>query len=832
MASQYPPKKNTAFTLDFTLYKNDGTVIANPGTITKKVSIDGGDVADIAASVTEENTTYGQCSLVLSADEMNGDRIWVQIKDDTTGCVPLTIVLNTVANTLDDGVNVRAISGDTGAADNLESYCDGTTPIPANVTQVSGDSAAADNLESYCDGTTPIPANATQVSGDTTAADNLEAAYDGTGYAGGTIKQDVNVASMATDSLTAAALKDDALAEIGVEVDEHVDYYMTLYGLNHLIKDAVVGADVGDNSIIARLVSKSATADWDTYSNQTDSLEAIRDRGDLSWLTGSGAAADLYYVPDSATRTVGDDDGGVLADMATVNGTSFVTGEVTTTTLLEVLLGFTIEATANPASLKVWGYYSGGAGHYISVQAKDAVSGTWETLGTMPTGAAVQLYTFGLLPNHKATLTGVVEIRFLHSPPGTGITSHALYLDKVEVTAQSAASLDAAAVWAYESRELTEAADANLVAIGGVTLASGNAELYLKHLNVNNSNGDGITIEGTHNGISAIGGTGHAGIEASGDAAGINAFGNDYGVNAEGMNSDGSGMRLNGGASGDDLLLAGSDAPTVASVIWDALRNEHTADGTYGDVAEWASVGGGATAEDVWGYTTRALTDKSGFSPSAADNATAVWASGTRTLTSFGSLVADVATAVWGAATRTLSAFGFGVTVATNSDKTGYSGVATNMITQPPSAEDVAAAVWDEERVAHTDEGSYGAVSEWASAGGLDAAGVRLAIGMAEANLDTQLGEIAGYLNSEVADILSIVQKMDSTLELDGMVYRFTTNAMENAPSGGAEFVAKVLSANVEVDVDNSTITWMDKDTQEILVQKVYDNSGNLSEVP
>jgi len=40
---------------------------------------------------------------------------------------------------------------------------------------------------------------------------------------------------------------------------------------------------------------------------------------------------------------------------------------------------------------------------------------------------------------------------------------------------------------------------------------------------------------------------------------------------------------------------------------------------------------------------------------SAASIATAVWASGTRTLTSFGTLVADVATAVWTAGTRTLT---------------------------------------------------------------------------------------------------------------------------------------------------------------------------------
>ncbi len=47
---------------------------------------------------------------------------------------------------------------------------------------------------------------------------------------------------------------------------------------------------------------------------------------------------------------------------------------------------------------------------------------------------------------------------------------------------------------------------------------------------------------------------------------------------------------------------------------------------------------------------------------------TSVWASATRTLSSFGTLVADVATAVWAAAARTLTAFGF--TVSTNANAT------------------------------------------------------------------------------------------------------------------------------------------------------------------
>lgn len=59
-------------------------------------------------------------------------------------------------------------------------------------------------------------------------------------------------------------------------------------GLDHLVAATVTGTDIVDNSIIARLVSKSATADWDSYAHTTDSLEALRDRGDAAWTTATG----------------------------------------------------------------------------------------------------------------------------------------------------------------------------------------------------------------------------------------------------------------------------------------------------------------------------------------------------------------------------------------------------------------------------------------------------------------------------------------------------------------------------------------------------------------
>ena len=158
MASQYPPKKNTAFTLFLTLYKNDGTVIANPGTYTKKVSIDGGAVADITASVTEEDTTYGQLSVALANTEMNGDAIWIYIKDDTTGCVPFTCTLYTSSYLNDDiGADVAAVHVHAGAADAAVTHTDyGNAKLvrsttPANTLTVGSDHMADVNVQKIND---------------------------------------------------------------------------------------------------------------------------------------------------------------------------------------------------------------------------------------------------------------------------------------------------------------------------------------------------------------------------------------------------------------------------------------------------------------------------------------------------------------------------------------------------------------------------------------------------------------------------------------------------------------------------------------------------------
>jgi len=62
------------------------------------------------------------------------------------------------------------------------------------------------------------------------------------------------------------------------EVQSEAADALVAVGLDHLVGVAVVGADVIDNSIIAKLVAKGATADFDTFVNTTDSLEAARDK--------------------------------------------------------------------------------------------------------------------------------------------------------------------------------------------------------------------------------------------------------------------------------------------------------------------------------------------------------------------------------------------------------------------------------------------------------------------------------------------------------------------------------------------------------------------------
>ena len=84
------------------------------------------------------------------------------------------------------------------------------------------------------------------------------------------------------------------------EVQSECNDALVALGLDHIVSASVAGSDITDNSIIAKLVSKESTADWDDFDNTSDSLQAIRDRGDSSWTTGSGGGGGGASAADIA----------------------------------------------------------------------------------------------------------------------------------------------------------------------------------------------------------------------------------------------------------------------------------------------------------------------------------------------------------------------------------------------------------------------------------------------------------------------------------------------------------------------------------------------------
>jgi len=108
-----------------------------------------------------------------------------------------------------------------------------------------------------------------------------------------------NVGGNVTGSV--GSLATQAKADVQAEAEEALQ----TYHLDHLIHTADPGSVVANNSFLAKLVSKSATAAFTDYDNTTDSHQALRDRGDAAWTTATGfsthSASDVWAA---GTRTL------------------------------------------------------------------------------------------------------------------------------------------------------------------------------------------------------------------------------------------------------------------------------------------------------------------------------------------------------------------------------------------------------------------------------------------------------------------------------------------------------------------------------------------------
>ena len=152
----------------------------------------------------------------------------------------------------------------------------------------------------------------------------------------------------------------DATDQINAACDAAIE----TYGLDHLVSASVAGSDIVDNSIVAKLVSKESTADWDDFVNTTDSLQALRDRGDASWTTGGGSAPTAAAIADAvwdeatsghtSSGTFGEqvktDIDAILVDTAEIGSAGAGLTALWTTDIVEAYAGPT-ETACTPAQL-------------------------------------------------------------------------------------------------------------------------------------------------------------------------------------------------------------------------------------------------------------------------------------------------------------------------------------------------------------------------------------------------------------------------------------------------------------------------------------------------
>lgn len=119
------PKKNVAFRVIFPIFDADGDLVTGATGLDSEVSKDQGTFADCTNEATEIATSSGMYYLDLTSTEMNADCVAVIVKTTSSGAKTTPIVLYP-QEAGDIPVDVQSISGDSTAADNAESFFDGT----------------------------------------------------------------------------------------------------------------------------------------------------------------------------------------------------------------------------------------------------------------------------------------------------------------------------------------------------------------------------------------------------------------------------------------------------------------------------------------------------------------------------------------------------------------------------------------------------------------------------------------------------------------------------------------------------------------------------------
>lgn len=250
------PLKNTAYRVTFPILDADGDLVTGAAGLDSEISKDGGTFSDCTNEATEIATSSGVYYLDLTSTEMNADTVALIVKTSTSGAKTTPIVLYP-AEAVDIPVNVTAWSGTAIPGVDTAGY--------PKVTVKSGTGAGELSITSGV-----VSADAVQLSGDATAANNAESFFDGTGYAGtnnviptvttvnGLAAGAITAAAIATGAIDADALAADAIDEIW---DEVLEGSLTGRQIVRIMLAALAGKSSGGGSSTIKFRDAADTKD-------------------------------------------------------------------------------------------------------------------------------------------------------------------------------------------------------------------------------------------------------------------------------------------------------------------------------------------------------------------------------------------------------------------------------------------------------------------------------------------------------------------------------------------------------------------------------------------
>lgn len=273
------PRKNVAYRYYFAVRKpSDGTLITTWAGADSEVSLDGASFSDCTNEATEIGTT-GCGYIDLTSSEMNADCVLLKITVTNTGAVPLVFTLFP-EEIGDYRANVEQFGGTAGT------FSSGRPEV--NATHWGGTAVASANV--LIDGAITAAKIATgAIDADALASDAVTEIQSGLATA-------ANLATVAgyLDTEIAAILADTNELQTdwadGGRLDLLLNSLATSAKLRKYVqllarKDAAIATD---NATELAEINANEGSGAGGYSSQTDSQEALRDRGDAAWVTGSG----------------------------------------------------------------------------------------------------------------------------------------------------------------------------------------------------------------------------------------------------------------------------------------------------------------------------------------------------------------------------------------------------------------------------------------------------------------------------------------------------------------------------------------------------------------